>query len=204
MVSHFSFSSFFSNPQAFSICFCFIKLIVYNLKFLCSSLTFFSEKIFYHFKKNYHIQFLIFQLCLNLKTQLSLCIIIYVYKGQLKKRTKKFSCTTLQKELFYKLYFLCMKNVQKILSKNKKMLQRLVKVIKIFLKKTKTKSANLLSNDTEIILKKKMEKKLNMLPKDIEISLFVIVQLLLSKHFFSSDHWNIFQGLGKILSWSLC
>ena len=68
-----------------------------------------------------------------------------------------------------------MKNVQKILSKNKKMLQRLVKVIKIFLKKTKTKSANLLSNDTEIILKKKMEKKLNMLPKDIEISLFVIV-----------------------------
>ena len=55
------------------------------------------------------------------------------------------------------------------------MLERIVKVIKIFLKKTKTKNANLLTNDIEIILKKRIIKCLNMLSKDTDISLFVIV-----------------------------
>ena len=50
---------------------------------------------------------------------------------------------------------------------NKRFQKRLVKGTKFFLKKKKTKSVNMLMNDTDIFLKKK--KRVNMVVTDIEI-----------------------------------
>ena len=96
---------FFTSSDFFYIFFYFIQPFVYLFMFLCLFLTHFLSKCFLTSnKKIYHIHYLIFCIYFsNPKTQLSLCIITYVYKKVKKKIDKKidkkslknFSCTIL-------------------------------------------------------------------------------------------------------------
>ena len=79
------------------------------------------------------------------------------------KKTDKF--------FFCNIFFPIYKNVNRILSKEqrKAFKKRLVKGTKTFLKKKKTKSANMLMSNIEIFLKKKKKRSVNMVVNDTKI-----------------------------------
>ena len=74
--------------------------------------------------------------------------------------------------MFYYNLFSIHINVNRILSKKlsrKGFQTRFMKGTKIFLKKKKTKSANMLVSNIEIFLKKKKKRNVNMVVNDIKI-----------------------------------
>ena len=75
-------------------------------------------------------------------------------------------------KMFYYNIFSTYINVKRILSKKlsrKGFQTRLMKGTKIFLKKKKTKSTNMLMSNIEIFLKKKKKRNVNMVVNDIKI-----------------------------------
>ena len=68
------------------------------------------------------------------------------------------------------IFFLCMKMLTGYNQKNEESVsKKLAKATKIFLKKKKTKSDNILVSDTETSLKKKMKRNIYMVVNNIKI-----------------------------------
>ena len=68
------------------------------------------------------------------------------------------------------IFFLCMKMLTGYDQKNEESVsKKLAKATKVFLKKKKTKSGNILVSDTETSLKKKMKRNIYMVVNNIKI-----------------------------------
>ena len=68
------------------------------------------------------------------------------------------------------IFFLCMKMLTGYNQKNEESVsKKLAKATKVFLKKKKTKSDNILVSDTETSLKKKMKRNIYMVVNNIKI-----------------------------------